>query len=187
MSTMSAWRICRPMAWISSRSAGRRQRLAFLVIDADHLLRMAVLGPADVAFLDRAGPVGVDQDRLVVDAVIEQHLADAAAVGVGADDAGQGRLGAEGAEHGGDAAGAAEPLLAPVGVQQDDRRFLADALGVAPDVAVEHQVADDQHARLAQLLHQVDQVGGHRRSPDDFLLRSAPATLESAVIGPHRT
>ena len=40
-------------------------------------------------------------------------------------------------------------------------RFLADALGVAPDVAVEHQVADDQHARLAEALHQFDQVGGH--------------------------
>ena len=77
--------------------------------------------------------------------------------------------GAEGPQHGGDAAGAAEPFLAPVGVQQDDRRFLADALGVAPDVAVEHQVADHQHARLAQTLHQIDQVGsdidGHAPLP----------------------
>ena len=67
-------------------------------------------------------------------------------------------LGARAREHGGHAAGAAEALLAAVGVQQDDRRFLADALGVAPDVAVEHQVADDQHARLAEVLHQLDQV-----------------------------
>ena len=122
---------------------------------------MALLRPADVALLDRAGPVRVGQDGLVVDALIEQHAADAGAVGVGANDAGQARHGAQSAQQRGYAAGAAEPLLAAVGVQQDDRRFLADALGVAPDVAVEHQVADDQHARLAEVLHQLDQVGGH--------------------------
>ena len=104
------------------------------------------------------------EDGLVADALIEQHSADAVAVGVGPDDAGQGRLGAEGAEQRGDAAGAAEALLAAVGAQEDDRRLLADALGVAPDVAVEHQVADDQHARLAEVLNQLDQIGGHRRS-----------------------
>ena len=54
-----------------------------------------------------------------------------------------------------------EPFFALVGVQQNDRRFLADALGVAPDVAIEHDVADHQHARLAETLHQIDQVGGH--------------------------
>ena len=48
-------------------------------------------------------------------------LANAVAVGVGADDAGQADAGAEGAQHGGDAAGAAEPLFALVGVQQDHR------------------------------------------------------------------
>ena len=124
-----------------------------------------MLGPADVAFLDGAGPVRIGDDALVIDAEVGEHLANAAAVGVGADDAGQGHARAEGAQHGGDAAGAAQPFLALVGVQQDDRRLLADALGVAPDVAVEHQVADHQHARLAEALHQVDQVGGHRVSP----------------------
>src|SRR5262249_46512130 len=98
---------------------------------------------------------------LVVDAQIGQGLADAAAVGVGADDAGDGDAGAQGAEHGGDAAGAAELLLAAVRVQQDDGRLLADARGVAPDVAVQHQVADHQHARLAEVLDEINQVGGH--------------------------
>ena len=68
--------------------------------------------------LGRSGSVS---DAFVVDAQIGQHLADAGAVGVGADDAGQGDLGAQGAQHGGHAAGAAEALLAVVGVQQDDR------------------------------------------------------------------
>ena len=72
-------------------------------------------------------------------------------------------LGLQRPQHGGDAAGAAEAFLALVGVQQNDRRFLADALGVAPDVAVEHQIADDQHARLAEVLHQFDQIGVHGR------------------------
>ncbi len=126
---------------------------------------MAVLGPADVAFLDGAGPIRIDQDGLVVDAKVEQRPANAFAVGIGADDAGQSDPGAERAQHRGDAAGPAQSLLALVGVQQNHRRFLADALGVAPDVAVEHQVADHQHARLAQVLHQFDQVARHGDLP----------------------
>src|SRR5262249_28910804 len=134
---------------------------ARLVIDADDLLGVARLGPADVALLDGAGPGGVGQDALVIDAEVAEHLADAAAVGVGADDAGQHDPRAEGAEQGGDAAGAAEALLAAVGLEQQDGRLLADAGGVAPYVAVEHDVADDQHAWLAEVLDQLDQIGTH--------------------------
>ena len=76
---------------------------AIFVIDADHLLRMAMLGPADVAFLDGAGPSDVGDDGFVIDAEIGEHLANAAAVVVVADDAGEHDLGAEGSQHGGDA------------------------------------------------------------------------------------
>ena len=33
-----------------------------------------------------------------------------------------------------------------------------DALGISPDITVEHQVADHKDTRLAQALHQVDEV-----------------------------
>jgi hypothetical protein len=149
---------------------------AVLVIDAEHLLRVPVLGAADVALLDGGGPARVADDPLVVDPLVGQHLADAAAVVVAADDAGQHHPGAERPQHGRHAARAAEPLLAPVGPQQDHRRLLADALGVAPDVAVEHQVAEHQHARLAEVLHQVDQFLGHRSLLGVFLVVSRVPT-----------
>ena len=129
---------------------------AILVIHAQHLLRMAMLGLADVAFLDGAGPARVGDDRLMIDGQIGEHLADAAAVVIVADDARQHDFCAKGAQHGGDAAGAAEPFLAPIGLEQDHGRFLADALGVAPYIAIHHRIADDQHARRAEILHQID-------------------------------
>ena len=91
MTSIICWRICSLIG------------AAIFVIDADHLLRMAVLGPADVSLLDGADAGDVGDDRFMIDAVIGQHLADAAAVVVIADDAGEHYLGAEGAEHGGDA------------------------------------------------------------------------------------
>ncbi len=149
------------------------QRTAHLVIDADHLLRMACLRSPDVAFLDRRRPLGIHQHRLGVDAQVEQHLPDADSVGVGADDAGQGDAGSEGPQQGGHAAGAAQALLASFGVQQDDGSLLADALGIAPDIAVQHQVADHEHARLAEARHQIEQVNVGHGGVSSAVLRSA--------------
>ena len=159
------------------RAAGDRlvQGPAILIIDANHLLRMPVLSPADVSFLDRAGPARIGDDARVVDVQIGENPANACAVGVVADNAGQGHPGAEGAQHGGHAAGPAEPFLAPIGPEENDGRFLADAFGVAPDVAIEHEIADDQHAWLAEALHQIDQFRGHRESPADGRLRLSAA------------
>src|SRR5262245_43919227 len=114
--------------------------------------------------------------------VVEQ-FADALAVAVGADGADQAHVGVEGAQHGRDAARAAEALLAPVGPQQDDRGFLADPLGVAPDVPVEHDVADDQHPGPAEVLHEIDQVGGHQapRETVDDVRRAATAAWRSGI------
>ena len=56
-------------------------------------------------------------------------------------------------------------FLAAVGLQEDDRRLLADAFGITPDVAVEHEIAHDQHARLAEALHQIDQFRDHGSPP----------------------
>ena len=103
-----------------------------LVIDADHLLRMAMLGPADVALLDRARPAGVGDDALR-----GRCPGRSASAGCGRRRRRRRRRrpaspGAQGAQHGGDAAGPAQPFLAAVGVQQDDRRLLADALRRRP-------------------------------------------------------
>src|SRR5207248_8714948 len=54
--------------------ARRRQRRADLIVHADHLLRMAMLGPADVAFLDRGWPAGIAHQRLVVDVQLLHQL-----------------------------------------------------------------------------------------------------------------
>ena len=40
-------------------------------------------------------------------------------------------------------------MLALVGPQKGHRRFLADPLGVSPDISVENQVANDQNARIS--------------------------------------
>ena len=107
-------------------------------------------------------------DEAVVDPLVGQQLADEARLGVAADAADQPDLGPEGAQHRGDARRAAEPVLAVVGPQERDRRFLADPLGVAPDVAVEDQVADDQDAGVAERLDASDQVVRHARVLPDL-------------------
>ncbi len=77
------------------------------------------------------------------------------------------------AEHGGDACWlAAEAFLAAIGAQEDDRRLLTSAFRVAPNIPVKHEIADNQYARLAEILYQFDQVGGHRRSPYDLFALS---------------
>src|SRR5439155_9337561 len=83
---------------------------AIFVIDPDHLLRMAMLGSTDVAFLDGAGAGDISDDGFMIDAEVGEHLANAAAVVIVADDAREHDPGAEGTEHGGDAGGAAEPF-----------------------------------------------------------------------------
>ena len=63
-------------------------------------------------------------------------------------------------------AGPAEPVLASASARSKrDRRLLADPLGVAPDVAVEDQVADDEQSRLPQRLDPPDEVESHATRP----------------------
>ena len=49
--------------------------------------------------------------------------------------------------------------------EQNDGRFLADSLGVAPGVAIEDQVAQDEHPRTAQVLDEINQMVRHGRIP----------------------
>jgi hypothetical protein len=97
----------------------------------------------------------------VINAEVAEHLARALAIVIGADDASEHDPGTEGTEESGDAAGTAEAFLTAVGLEQQDGRFLADAGGVAPDIAVKHDIADDEDARLSQVLNQLDQFATH--------------------------
>src|SRR5262245_53249850 len=114
---------------------------------------MAVLRAADIAFLDSAGPAGIDDDTFVFNSEVAEELTNAFSGVVVSDDADKADASAQGAKHRRHAAGAAQSLLPLISMEKDDGCFLADALGVAPDIAVEHQVAGHEHARLSQTLN----------------------------------
>ena len=120
-----------------------------------------MLGSANVTFLECRGSTFIDNQAFRIDAQIRQQMTDALGAVVGADNADQRDAPAERTQHGSHAAGPAQSLFALVGMQENDRRLLADSLGVSPDVPVQHDVAQDQHARLLQALHQVNQLRRH--------------------------
>src|SRR5262245_38912055 len=55
----------------------------------------------------------------------------------------------------------AQAFFTTAGTEQNHRGFLADAFGVAPDVAIEDQIAEHQHSRAAEILDDVDQIVVH--------------------------
>jgi hypothetical protein len=77
------------------------------------------------------------------------------------DTADQPDLGAECPQHCGDTGGSAEPVLAMIGTQKWNRRFLADPFGEPPDIAVEDQIAHDRDSRATQILHALNQIIRH--------------------------
>jgi hypothetical protein len=99
---------------------------------------------------------------VLVDSGGVQEAADQGRLVIASQGTDQGDLGTKGAEHCGHAGRAAESVLAMVGPEQGDGGFLADPFGVAPDVAVEDQVADDQNPRLSEFLNAADQIVSHR-------------------------
>src|SRR5262249_3797844 len=139
-------------------------RLACLEINAQHLLWVFVLSPADVSLLHRRWPAFINLDARVIHVKTVEDLADAHAIRVRADHADQAHVGLQSAEHCSNAARAAEAFFPLIGTEQYHGRFLADPLSVSPDVAVEHDVADDQDTRAAETLHEFNQFGGHGSS-----------------------
>ncbi len=122
-------------------------RVALFIVNADHLLRVAVLRPADVAFLERGWPVVEGQHQAVVDPLHRQHPPNQVGFGIAANAAGECDLRTQCPQHGCDAGSAAQAMLALIGPQERHGGFLADSIGKAPDVTVEDQVADDHDAR----------------------------------------
>jgi hypothetical protein len=119
---------------------------------------MAMLSSADIALLYGAGSVRIAQHRLIIDPEIHEHSTDPFTIGIRPDHAGKGNTRAERSKQCGDAARTAESFLALVGVQENDWRLLTDALGITPDIAVEHDIANHQNARLAKVIYQVRKV-----------------------------
>ena len=113
---------------------------------------IAVLRAAQQPFLDRGGAISDAKDQAAVDVQIVQQLRDSAAFVIVAHHGGKDRLGAERGQHGGHAAGAAQAVLPALDPQNGNRGFGADPLHVAPDVAVQHHVAHQQHPRPGVLL-----------------------------------
>ncbi|MCX6943176.1 MAG: hypothetical protein NT173_00165 [Opitutales bacterium] len=93
-----------------------------------------------------------------LDALGLQHLAQLAARLVLPEEAGDRAVGAQRGEVQGDVAGAAgRPGLA-VHVDHRHRRLGRDARGITPDVAVEHQVADNKDAQARDFAEQAGQA-----------------------------
>ncbi len=111
-------------------------RFARLTIDSQHLMRMPMLCATDESLFGRGGTGRVGEQTLRANAGRLEQFPHVLPVAIRADDAGDRRFGVETAKHVGDVGRSAEPNLLPLFAKQDDRRFLADAFGVAPDVAV---------------------------------------------------
>ena len=111
---------------------------------------------AEHTFLDGGLPLGIGEDALGVDpqALSNSH---GLTFGIVADRGGQARLGFQSREHGDHVAGPAEPVFPFFNPNHRDRRLGADPLHVAPDVPVEHHVAQDQDSWANRLLEQGDQ------------------------------
>jgi hypothetical protein len=88
----------------------------------------------------------------VVDIELGKQLPDARAISIRANHTRQRYPSPQRSEHRRHAACSAQAFFAAIGPQEDDRRLLADPLRVAPDVAIEHHIANDEHIRLAKSL-----------------------------------
>ena len=135
-------------------------RARFLKVEADHLLRMSVLSGADEAHLAGGGAVAFDQAGDIGMNLTEQPAKGPAGV-VAAKGADDGDFCGEGGQISGDAGGSAEAKLLFFKMQHRHRRFGAEAVGAAVEIAVDHQVADQNHPALWQVLHQLDQSCRH--------------------------
>ena len=129
-----------------------RNGLLLFLVDADDLLLMG-----DDPHLDGRRPPGLDDDA----ARLPKVALDPGALLVVADDADEKRDEAQALEVPGDVARPAQAGRALPDLDDRDRRLGRDARDVAPDVAVEHDVAEDDDALAREL---ADDPAGFSRS-----------------------
>jgi hypothetical protein len=128
------------------------------VVEPHHLLRVTVLGQAHQTHLGDGGARGGGKDTTGIGATGGELAADLSAGGVFADHADDAALAAQTAQTGGDAAGAAKGGLFVIKVQDGHGGFLRKPLGVAEEVAVKHQVAQQQHPLAGKPVDKLDEV-----------------------------
>jgi hypothetical protein len=148
------------------------QVVAHLQVEPEHLLRVAVLGQADHAPLDRRGARRVLQQALGVTPRPPEGLPQRLGLPVGAHHTEAQHLGlqlAQAQAHVGRAAGA---VLEATRLEDRDRGVGAEPLGGAIHGLVEHEVADHQRREGLPGCKLLDQ-GGHVR-PTTRLREPAP-------------
>ena len=137
------------------------ERMPDLAIDAQYLVRMPILGPAEITFLDRRRPAGIGNQAMRRDAGLLQGQSHLLPGFVIADDAGHRNLCFQASQHVGDVGSPAEPRFLLFFAQEDDGRFLADAFRVAENVTVENQIAEDENVRMTEILDNLDKLVRH--------------------------
>jgi hypothetical protein len=130
---------------------GRARRIDALVVHAQHLM-----GLGDEARLERGRPLRVHHYALDVDTAFVEQAAELVPSFVFTDETEHGRAAAGAHDVGRDVAGTAEAMADVAATEHEHRRLGRHALGVAIDVAVEDQIAEDEHARRAELIEQVE-------------------------------
>jgi hypothetical protein len=121
------------------RRAG--QIRAALAIRAHHLLRVS-----DDAGLDRGRAAAVPDHAAHVDAALAERAEQPDAGFVVPDHADQDRRGTESGQIGRNVARAAQGVTLALDFDHGHRRFVRDPLDASPDVAIEHEIAQHEHA-----------------------------------------
>ena len=122
-----------------------------------------MVGPAEEPLLHRCRPARVGDQPAGPDAGRFQFAPAAPAVRVVPDDPGDHGVRPEPGEHVGDVGGPAQPDLPFRLAEQDDGGLLRDPFGLAPDVAVEDHVPDDQHLGAAEAADGGGEISGEVR------------------------
>jgi hypothetical protein len=133
------------------------------LVEAEHLLGVAVLGEADETDLGGGGTIGTTEDGVGVDLLGGEEIEEEASLEIVTAGGGDEDFGAERGEGGGDVAGAAGALFAVAFLDDGDRGFGGEAFGVAVDVFVNHDIAEEEDARACKFFDEGNEgVGGSR-------------------------
>ncbi|MFO0972060.1 MAG: hypothetical protein U1A27_01295 [Phycisphaerae bacterium] len=160
------------------RGGGGVERRGVFGVDADHLLAVAMLGQSDEARLARGGAAGPVEQAARGCAASHQKGSHVSAGGVIAEDAETGDRVAQGGDVGRDRAGAAKGGLFADNADDGHGRFGADAFGVAVEVGVEHEVADDGDRGSAGGVEELE-----KRLPHGVWTESATARARRSLSG----
>jgi hypothetical protein len=142
------------------------------LIEAEHLLGVAVLGEADEADLRGGRAVGALNEAIGGDAEFGEEVFEEASLKIVAADGDAEDLGAEGGQASRHIPRAAGALFAVAFLHDGDRRFGREAFRIAVDVFVDHHIAQQHDARAGPLFDESDEIMRLRRSVRHIALSS---------------